>query len=79
MEKKNLVITISGPTASGKSRLTYMLKKFLMESGFEVRQEFNIDHSTEDHFDKAMSRKLTERVDKIKKLSYITLKESRTK
>ena len=41
MEKKNLIITVAGQTASGKSRLTYLLKKFLRENGFEVEQELN--------------------------------------
>ena len=31
MEKKDLIITVSGQVASGKSRLTYLLKKFLRE------------------------------------------------
>jgi len=34
MEKKDLIITVSGQVASGKSRLTYLLKKFLREQGF---------------------------------------------
>ena len=36
MEKKDLIITVSGQVASGKSRLTYLLKKFLREQGFGV-------------------------------------------
>lgn len=36
MEKKELIITVSGQVASGKSRLMFLLKKFLRENGFNV-------------------------------------------
>jgi uridine kinase len=44
MEKKNLTIIVGGQTASGKSRLTYLLKKFLRENGIakiEADKHFN--------------------------------------
>jgi uridine kinase len=55
MEKKDLIITVPGHAASGKSRLIYLLKKFLRENGFEVEQELNIDHPSEVNFDSVMS------------------------
>ena len=56
MEKKELIITVSGQVASGKSRLTFLLKKFLRENGFEVEFDGNTDHPTESNFDKHMSK-----------------------
>lgn len=75
MEKKDLIITVAGQTSSGKSRLTYLLKKFLRENGFEVDQELNIDHPTEENFDKVMSRNFDEVISNFKETRKITLKE----
>ena len=75
MEKKNLIITVAGQTASGKSRLTYLLKKFLRENGFEVEQELNIDHPTEENFDRVMSRNIDTVIDNFKETRKITIKE----
>lgn len=75
MEKKNLIITVAGHTASGKSRLTYLLKKFLRENGFEVEQELNIDHPTEENFDNVMGRNIDAVIDNFKETRKITIKE----
>jgi len=75
MEKKNLIITVAGQTASGKSRLTYLLKKFLRENGFEVEQELNIDHPTEENFDTVMSKNIDTVIDNFKETRKITLRE----
>jgi|688.fasta_scaffold33970_21 deoxyadenosine/deoxycytidine kinase len=75
MEKKDLIITVSGQVASGKSRLTYLLKKFLSEHGFEVEFEANLDHPTESDFDKHMSKNLDEVIENFKDTRKITLKE----
>lgn len=75
MEKKDLIITISGQVASGKSHLTYLLKKFLREQGFEVEFEGNLDHPTEFDFDKHMNKNLDEVVEYIKESRKITMKE----
>ena len=76
MEKKELIITVSGQTNSGKSRLTYLLKKFLREQGFEVEQELNIDHPTESNFDKHMIVNFDKVIESIKETRKITLKET---
>ena len=75
MEKKDLIITVSGQVASGKSRLTFLLKKFLRENGFEVEFDGNIDHPTESNFDKHMSKNFDEVINSIKETRKITLKE----
>lgn len=79
MEKKNLIITVAGQPASGKSRLTYLLKKFLRENGFEVEQELNIDYPTEENFDNIMSKNTDNIIDNFKKTRKITIKELQLK
>ncbi len=75
MEKKDLIITVSGQVTSGKSRLAYLLKKFLREQGFEVEFDGNLDHSTEREFDKHMSKNLDEVIENFKDTRKIILKE----
>jgi pantothenate kinase-related protein Tda10 len=75
MEKKDLIITVSGQVASGKSHLTYLLKKFLREQGFEVKFDGNLDHPTESNFDKHMSKNFDEVIENFKDTRKITLKE----
>lgn len=73
--KKKLNITVSGQSGSGKSRLTFLLKEFLREQGFEVEQELNIDHSTESNFDKAMGQDFEGAIEYIKGSRKITINE----
>ena len=37
MKKEKLIITVSGRVMSGKSRLSFLLKKFLRENGCDVK------------------------------------------
>lgn len=74
-DKKELIITIAGQTASGKSRLTYLLKKFLREEGFDVELECNIDHPTESNFDMVMSSGFEKIINEIKTTRKIIMKE----
>ena len=76
MKKKKLIITIAGQTASGKSRLTYLLKKFLRENGFEVEQELNLDHPTEENFDDVMGKNIDIVINSFKETRKITIKEA---
>ena len=75
MEKKNLIITISGQAKSGKSRLTFLLKKFLREQGFEVEQKLNLDHPTESNFDKTMEENFKQVLEYFVATRKITIKE----
>lgn len=75
MEKIDLIVTVSGQVASGKSRLTYMLKNFLRENGFEVEFNGNIDHPREFDFDERVSENFDEVIEHIKETRKITLKE----
>ena len=76
MEKKELIITIAGTAASGKSRMTYLLKKFLKEQGFEVEQEYGPDHPNEKNFNKVMSNNFDSAIDVIRSTRKIVLKEA---
>jgi thymidylate kinase len=74
--KKNLIVTVSGVAGSGKSSLTFLLKNFLREHGFEVEQELNLDHPTESNFDQVMNDKF--KIKAIKENCKIILKRTTT-
>jgi len=75
MEKQNLIISVSGQAISGKSRLTFLLKKFLREQGFEVELSESIDYKTELEFNNMVSEKIDDAIENIKQKSKILLKE----
>jgi len=75
VENRELVISVSGKTNTGKSRLTLLLKKFLRENGFEVRFDGGVDYENEIEFDKQISKNLEQAIETIKETSVITLKE----
>lgn len=70
-----LIITVSGKTKSGKSRLTYLLKNFLREQGFEVELNCGIDYQNENDFDKSIGQNFDEAIENIKESSKITMNE----
>jgi len=54
---KEINVTISGVHSSGKSHITYLIKKTLKENGFEVNFEPDVDYGpTESHFDRKIIR-----------------------
>ena len=75
MEKKNLIISVSGEVNSGKSRLTLLLKKFLRENGFDVQFDGGGDYKDETQFDEYVSENLDQVIEHIKDTRTITLKE----
>ena len=75
MEKKDLIITISGQAKSGKSRLIFLLKKFLREQDFEVKHELNFDFPTEFDFDKFIGQNFDGVIKNFKKTRKIIIKE----
>jgi uridine kinase len=79
MEKKNLIISISGEVNSGKSRLTLLLKKFLRENGFDVQFDGGVDYKDETQFDEYVSENLDQVIEHIKDTRAITLKEVQLK
>jgi pantothenate kinase-related protein Tda10 len=79
MEKEKLIITISGRTMSGKSHLSFLLKKFLQENGFDVKHEVALDYHNENHFESLMSKNFNEVVGQMKEQREILIKEEQLK
>ena len=79
MEKEKLIITVSGRAMSGKSRLSFLLKKFLRENGFDVKHEVSLDYHNENHFERQMSKNLDEVIGKLKEQREIIIKEEQLK
>ena len=79
MEKKNLIISVTGEVKSGKSRLTLLLKKFLRENGFEVDFDGGADYENETQFDEYVSNNFDQVIEHIKDTRKITLKEVQVK
>lgn len=75
MKTKQLTISVTGETNTGKSRLTLLLKKFLRENGFEVKFDGGIDYTNEANFDEVVGENLEQAIETIKETSVITLEE----
>lgn len=75
MEKEKLIITVAGRSMSGKSRLSYLLKKFLQENGFDVEHEVTLDYTNESQFERQMSENFDEVIDKLKDERKILIRE----
>lgn len=74
MKKQDLTITVSGELASGKSILTYLLKEFLRDKGFEVNLEPNLEFQTELDFDKNIAENINKNIKALKETRKITFK-----
>jgi pantothenate kinase-related protein Tda10 len=79
MEKEKLIITVSGRTMSGKSRLSFLLKKFLRENGFDVKHEVSLDYQNENQFERQMSKNFDEVIGQMKEQREILIKEEQLK
>lgn len=79
MEKEKLIITVSGRAMSGKSRLSFLLKKFLQENGFDVKHEVTLDYRDENHFERQMSKNFDNVVGMMKEQREIIIKEEQLK
>ena len=75
MSKSNIKIQVSGVANSGKSRITHLLKTFLVENGFEVEQELTLDFPTEQKFDNHMKNDIDTVVEHLTKTKKIILSE----
>jgi adenylylsulfate kinase-like enzyme len=69
---KEINIYVTGLTNTGKSRLSYALKEFLKERGFEV-EVTDSDFTDEKSFDRSMRNHLDECIEKIRKNAKINL------
>jgi pantothenate kinase-related protein Tda10 len=79
MEKEKLIITVSGRVLSGKSRLSFLLKKFLRENGFDVKHEVSLDYHDENHFERQMSKDFDDVIGQMKEQREIVIKEEQLK
>jgi pantothenate kinase-related protein Tda10 len=79
MEKEKLIITVSGRAMSGKSRLSFLLKKFLRENGFDVKHEVSLDYQNENQFEIQMSKNFDEVIGQMKEQREILIKEEQLK
>lgn len=77
--KNDITITVSGSACTGKSRITFLLKEFLKEKGFQVDLVCEYDNPTEHHFDENMSRNIEEAISAISKNTSITLVQNQCK
>ena len=77
MNRDLITITISGTSGSGKSSISYLLKKFLEQEGINVNFEHDIDYKDELHFEQLMEKNLIQRKDVLKK-KIITLNTIQT-
>jgi uridine kinase len=73
MTKKNITIAISGEVATGKSRITHLIKEALAEKGIDVDFVNDRDFPTEEAFDIAMSKDYDEAIENISRKTKVTL------
>ncbi len=79
MKKKNITITVSGETSSGKSRLIYFLKEFLSKNGFYIEFDGGLDFKNEYQFDMFMKNNIDLVIDSIKTTRSIKFEEKYSK
>jgi hypothetical protein len=75
--KKPVTIIIKGQTNSGKSRISYLLKLFLRQYGFEVTHILDDDHPNESNFDSVVGSDIEDAISSIKEKTSIIIKEVR--
>lgn len=56
--KDEIVIKVIGKTGTGKSRILYILKRYLKETGFNVEFDGGLDFENESQFDSYMQENL---------------------
>jgi len=75
--KDTITITLSGEKNIGKSRLSYLLKIFLKEQGFEVIHIIDENHPSEKNFDGVISSDIEYSIPTIKDKTILEIKEVR--
>lgn len=76
---KEISINVVGTNDSGKSRLLYLIKEFLMSEGFNVDFECNPDYQSGAAFDTAMKKNFDEVINHFKETRIIKIKEIQAK
>ena len=76
MSKREICIFVAGEPNSGKSRVSFLLKRFLRENGFEVDFDGGLDFNNEAQFDQQIgNRHFDETIEAIKDNRKIVLRE----
>jgi uridine kinase len=78
-DKDQIIITVAGKVASGKSTITYLLKKFLRENGFDVELKPSMDHPNENHFDRYIGKNIEQKTQSVSERRKIVLSEVQLK
>lgn len=76
MEKKEITITVSGKSNTGKSRIMFLIKEALKSKGLEINIETD-DFKSDLEFDKKVSKNINDVINKIKNNTTINLVENR--
>ena len=78
MGKKEITITISGESATGKSRVSYIIKEILKVHGLEVQFDPKFEYLDEQTFNKSMRSNMDEALENIREKSMVVVKEVQT-
>ncbi len=73
--QKNLTITVSGEAGSGKSRLAYLIKEFLLTQGLQVVHTTDPDYLSDEHRVESLRRNLAEAINGFAETKIITINE----
>jgi len=73
--KKDVIITITGPTNSGKSRIAYVIKEMLRIHGLQVKFDPSPDFTDEKSFNHAIRFNFEEVMENLSKKIEVTVKE----
>ena len=77
MKKKELTITLSGPLGSGKSRIGFILEKFLKEQGFNIKHiDMEGTEETTKKYQKVIGESINEAIGALKDIIDISIIES---
>ena len=73
-EETGINIIVSGRASSGKSRLTFLLKEFLKEKGFDIQMDDHPDFNNETQFDEFMVKNIDLAIKSISEREKISIK-----
>ena len=74
--KNEIKITVSGKFMTGKSHITYLIKKVLKDNGFSVKFEPDLDYGpSEKDFDKRVHLKNEEAIKGLSKKTKIKIEQ----
>ena len=75
MKKEKIIIQVCGKTKSGKSVITYLLKEFMKQHGFQVDFDEGIDYFNEFDFDRRVTTNFEKGIEYVKDNRIIVIKQ----